>query len=77
MLKRSRDSYATSITEQKNKIIANKGFFDNTGLTSGVFDSNQNVISNIINFDPTLDYSSSFNVMDDIDDEVYDLEATE
>ena len=77
LLKKSRDSYATSITEQKNKIIANKGFFDNTGLRSGVFDSNQNVISNIINFDPTLDYSQDFSLSDDIDSKIYDLEETE
>ena len=77
LLKKSRDSYAASITEQKNKIIANKGFIDNTGLRAGVFDSNQNVISNIINFDPTLDYSEDFSLSDDTDPEVYDLEETE
>lgn len=42
-----------------------------------MFDSNQNVISNIINFDPTLDYSEDFSLSDDTDPEVYDLEETE
>ena len=42
-----------------------------------MFDSNQNVISNIINFDPTLDYSQDFSLSDDIDSKIYNLEETE